>query len=110
MEQDRLNGAKRDKDDFEGLDPHENDAFKNNGGNSETDDDDDETDDDEDDYGPSPVAGIWAGSKKLLAESEVIADGDYNQTEEPYNDTEGYEQGSEAEADETPSAHKRLRL
>jgi len=47
------------------------------GGEASTDDDDDaETDDDtddEDDYGPTPAAGIWAGSKKLEQESERIA-------------------------------------
>eukprot|EP00557_Chaetoceros_sp_GSL56_P004043 CAMPEP_0176505610 /NCGR_PEP_ID=MMETSP0200_2-20121128/16592_1 /TAXON_ID=947934 /ORGANISM="Chaetoceros sp., Strain GSL56" /LENGTH=297 /DNA_ID=CAMNT_0017905187 /DNA_START=351 /DNA_END=1244 /DNA_ORIENTATION=+ len=45
-------------------------------GESETDDEeetDDEDDDDEDDFGPSPAAGVWAGSRKLEAESEVIA-------------------------------------
>jgi hypothetical protein len=40
-------------------------------GGAETDDDDDE-----DDYGPTPSAGIWAGSKKLEHESELIADPD----------------------------------
>ena len=34
---------------------------------------DDETDD-EDDYGPSPAAGIWAGSQKLQAETAKIED------------------------------------
>lgn len=43
-------------------------------GESETDDDTD--DEDDDDYGPSPAAGVWAGSKKLEAESEAIAVGD----------------------------------
>eukprot|EP01083_Nonionella_stella_P054092 142896_1 len=49
-------------------------------GESETDDDDDDDDesDDDDDYGPSPAAGVWAGSKKLEAESEAIAEGDDN--------------------------------
>jgi bud site selection protein 31 len=39
---------------------------------------DEETDDetDDDDYGPSPAAGVWAGSQKLQAESEVIAEND----------------------------------
>eukprot|EP00978_Attheya_sp_CCMP212_P016096 scaffold41918_cov45-Attheya_sp.AAC.1 len=47
------------------------------GGDSDTDDDDDEeTSDDEDDYGPAPVAGIWAGTRKLEAESEKIDEGD----------------------------------
>ena len=49
-------------------------------GESETDDNDDTDDeedtDDEDDYGPSPAAGVWAGSKKLEAASEAIAEGD----------------------------------
>lgn len=36
-------------------------------------DDDDETDD-EDDFGPAPVAGIWAGTKKLEKESERLAE------------------------------------
>jgi bud site selection protein 31 len=45
----------------------------------ETNDEDNETTDDEtddegdDDYGPSPAAGIWAGSQKLEKESERIA-------------------------------------
>lgn len=38
-------------------------------GDSET----DESDDDED-YGPTPAAGVWAGSKRLMAESEALAD------------------------------------
>jgi hypothetical protein len=39
---------------------------------------DEETDDetDDEDYGPSPAAGVWAGSQKLQAESEVIAEND----------------------------------
>lgn len=42
-------------------------------GEDETDDvTDDDTDDDDDDYGPTPAAGIWAGSKKLEAETEKI--------------------------------------
>lgn len=36
--------------------------------------DDDTDDDDDDDYGPSPAAGIWAGSQKLQEESEKLAD------------------------------------
>lgn len=38
---------------------------------------DSETDEssDEDDYGPTPAAGVWAGSQKLEAESEAIAEG-----------------------------------
>ena len=39
---------------------------------------DEETDEDTDDedYGPTPVAGVWAGSQKLQAESELIEEGD----------------------------------
>lgn len=37
------------------------------------DDGEDETDDEDDDYGPTPAAGVWAGSQKLQAESEAIA-------------------------------------
>jgi hypothetical protein len=44
----------------------------NNDDDAETDDEND----DDDDYGPSPAAGIWAGSKKLEQESEHIADPD----------------------------------
>jgi hypothetical protein len=54
-------------------------------GDEET--DDDETDDeDEDDYGPSPAAGIWAGSQKLQQESEQIVDAD---GDEETDDEEG---------------------
>jgi hypothetical protein len=49
-----------------------------NSGDEETDDDDDDNDndddDDDDDYGPSPAAGIWAGSKRLITESEVLGE------------------------------------
>lgn len=39
----------------------------------ETDDEDtDNDDDDDDDYGPSPSAGIWAGSQKLQEESNQM--------------------------------------
>ena len=47
-------------------------------GESETDDEDT---DDEDDYGPSPAAGVWAGSKKLEAESATIAEGEGDEDE-----------------------------
>ena len=39
-------------------------------GDSET----DESGDDEEDYGPSPAAGVWAGSKRLVADSEALVD------------------------------------
>ena len=50
--------------------------------NDETDDDDGDDDDDDDDYGPSPAAGVWAGSKRLQAESEALA----NDDDEPDDD------------------------
>lgn len=43
-------------------------------GDEETDEGDEETDDEEEDYGPTPVAGVWAGSEKLQAESELMGD------------------------------------
>lgn len=42
-------------------------AENNDSDDQETEDEDDEGD--EDDYGPSPAAGIWAGSQKLQEES-----------------------------------------
>jgi len=58
------------------------------GGNNNDDDDDagdsetDDDTDDEDDYGPSPAAGVWAGSKKLEAEALEIAEGDEDEHED----------------------------
>lgn len=48
--------------------------------------DEEEDDDDDDDFGPNPAAGIWAGSQKLQAESEAIAEGeeDVESDEEEY--------------------------
>lgn len=48
--------------------------------NDDTDDDDDQ--DDDDDYGPSPVAGVWAGSKRLQMESEALVNDEYKDEEE----------------------------
>jgi hypothetical protein len=45
------------------------DDVTDNSGDEETDDEDDD-----DDYGPAPAAGVWAGSKRLITESEVIGD------------------------------------
>ena len=59
-------------------------------GEASTDDDEAETDDDtddDDDYGPSPAAGIWAGSKKLEHESERIANP--NENDDDDDDEEG---------------------
>lgn len=52
----------------------------------ENEDDDQETDEetDDEDYGPSPAAGVWAGSQKLQAESEVLVEEeDGGEEEEP---------------------------
>lgn len=45
---------------------------------------DDETDEetDDEDYGPSPAAGVWAGSQKLQAESEALQDHQGEETEQ----------------------------
>ena len=53
-------------------------------------DDDAETDDesDDDDYGPSPAAGIWAGSKKLQQESERLANPEYDDDDDDDDDDE----------------------
>jgi len=64
-EQNRLAEQQNEDDNAGDSETDDNDA-----GDSET---DDETDD-EDDYGPSPAAGVWAGSKKLQAESEALLD------------------------------------
>ena len=42
-------------------------------GEDETDEGEEETDDEDEDYGPTPAAGVWAGSQKLQAESEALA-------------------------------------
>ena len=47
-------------------------SANNGGGESETDDDTS----DEEDYGPSPAAGVWAGSAKLENQSHDIAQGE----------------------------------
>ena len=63
-------------------------------GNAPTDDDDDaetddDDDDDEDDFGPSPAAGIWAGSQKLERQSERIT---YPEQEEEQSEEQPEEQ------------------
>lgn len=50
-------------------------------GEEETDDDDDD-----DDYGPSPAAGIWAGSQKLLDETAKLQDEASGETKEGSKD------------------------
>ena len=67
---------------------HDNEKRLENAG-----DDDEETDDDtdEDDYGPTPAAGIWAGSQKLQQQSEQMINGDDDGEEE--TDDEDDEEG-----------------
>lgn len=52
------------------------------------DDDDDETDgdSDDDDYGPSPAAGIWAGSNKLQQQSEQMVVGEVDEGDDAGED------------------------
>ena len=59
-------------------------AETDEGGEGESETDDEETDSDED-YGPTPAAGIWAGSKKLEEESEHIDEdrGDSSEDDRP---------------------------
>ena len=59
----------------------------------ETDDDEDDGDD-EDDYGPTPVAGIWAGSQMLQDRSEEMIlqrEGDDDAGEEETDDDDDNE-------------------
>ena len=65
-------------------------------GEDETDDDDDDKDDEDDDasqddYGPSPAAGIWAGSKKLqqAVEGDDEEDGPQQAQDDSDSDDEG---------------------
>lgn len=54
-----------------------------NDGDSDGDEETDDDTDDEDDYGPSPAAGIWAGSQKLQAETDKIAEGEDDDVAQP---------------------------
>lgn len=79
------------QDDDDDDDDDEND-------NAETDDDSG----DDDDYGPTPAAGIWAGSQKLRQESEKLADPDGG----PNDDDAGDE---ETDDEEGPRPAKKVR-
>ena len=67
-------------------------------GNEETDDSAETDDDEDDDYGPSPAAGIWAGSQQLQKESERIAQPD-DAGEEETDDEEEERPSKKARAD-----------
>lgn len=69
--------TEKEEDEEQKQSLEESNVNDDDAGESET---DDETDD-EDDYGPSPAAGVWAGSKKLQAESEAIEDHDEEEDE-----------------------------
>ena len=86
-------------------------AERKEAGDDETDDDsDDDSDDDddsEDDYGPSPAAGVWAGSNKLQQQSEQMIVGEVNQ-----DDGAGDEETDDEESDEegpAPPPSKRVK-
>ena len=64
--QEEINNEESDIQAKEYNNPNQ-ESIHNGEGDSETDDDDD---DDDDDYGPSPAAGVWAGSKKLIEVAE----------------------------------------
>ena len=81
-------------------------------GDDETDDDsdadDDSSDDEEEDYGPKPVAGIWAGSNKLQQESTsmIAGDGDDNGDDE----TDDGESDSDEEGPSLPPPAKKPKI
>mmetsp|Transcript_15103 Transcript_15103/g.21554 ORF Transcript_15103/g.21554 Transcript_15103/m.21554 type:complete len:265 (+) Transcript_15103:97-891(+) len=64
-EEERLEEERQRKREEEEAEQEAGDA-----GESETDDESS----DEDDYGPTPAAGVWAGTKRLEAESEAIVE------------------------------------
>lgn len=71
------------------------------GDGGEEDDNDDETDcesDEEDDYGPTPAAGIWAGSNRLLQQSEQMIVGEVNE-----GDDAGDEETDDESEEEGPA-------
>jgi hypothetical protein len=57
----------QDGGDDDSTDDNDDDDNNNDDGEAETDDEDD-------DYGPTPAAGVWAGSQKLQTESDALAD------------------------------------
>lgn len=81
-------------------------------GDDETDDDsdtdDDSSDNEEEDYGPKPVAGIWAGSNKLQQESTnmIAGDGDDNGDDE----TDDGESDSDEEGPSLPPPAKKPKI
>jgi bud site selection protein 31 len=82
LEQQRLAQEAKQKAAAEGEE--ETDDGSND--DDETDDDDDDDDDDsQDDYGPSPAAGIWAGSQKL---QQTVAGGN-DEGEDADTDADG---------------------
>jgi hypothetical protein len=93
--------AKRQREDAEAT------AAKNNRENLINDDDEASTDDDSD-YGPTPVAGIWAGSQKLQEESDKIAGFDEDGEAETDDDA-AEEDKNEREVDED-RATKKVRI
>ncbi|KAL3944173.1 MAG: hypothetical protein SGBAC_001730 [Bacillariaceae sp.] len=74
-------------------------------GDDETDDEDEEGD--EDDYGPKPAAGIWAGSTKLQAESELRVIGDNADEDDDGNDETDDEEEDDDEEGPTLPPSKR---
>lgn len=62
---------------------------------SDDDSDGDKSDDDDDDYGPTPAAGVWAGSQKLQDESNQMID-----RNESDDDDDGGKDGSDRDEDD----------
>lgn len=85
-------------------------------GDDETDDDSDTDDDssddeDEDDYGPAPVAGIWAGSNKLQQDSTKMIAGNEGDGGDDNGDdeTDDGDSDSEEEGPSLPPPAKKLK-
>ena len=94
---------------------------KNGSGDDDDDDDDETTDDDsdtddekdddndEDDYGPAPVAGIWAGSNKLQQQSEKMIAGNDNKDDNGDEETDDDDDDSDEEGPALPPPSKKLK-
>ena len=77
---------------------------------SDTDDDSDSDDDDsEDDFGPAPVAGIWAGSNKLQQQSEQMIAGEDKDKNNGDEETDDDDEDSDEEGPELAPPSKKIK-
>jgi hypothetical protein len=78
----------------------------------ETDDDDDEEDDNDndDDYGPTPAAGIWAGSQKLQDQAtQMIQGGKDGNDDAGEEETDDEDEEDDDEGPALPPPAKKVR-